>query len=114
MNCTQICLTNTLLYTTPNGPLYINNTQLAYYRLRNRQQLPYSELNSIIANAKAPNGLWFAYYRNGHLRVVHHATNGTTSVVHEDEGNTKFTDADLHAVYPSMEDVMYDFPEYFI
>lgn len=112
MNCTQICLTNTLLYTTPNGPLYINNTQLAYYRLRNRQQLPYSELNSIIADAKAPNGLWFAYYRNGHLHVVHQAPNGATSVVHD--GHTKFTDADLHAVYPSMADVMYDFPEYFI
>ena len=97
---------------TPDGPLYVNNTQLAYYKLRNRQQLSYSELNSIIADSKAPDGLWFAYHRNGHLHVVHQAPNGTTSIAHD--GYAKFTDADLHAVYPSMDDVVHDFPEYFI
>ena len=112
MNCTQIRLTNTLLYMTPDGPLYVNNTQLAYYKLRNRQQLPYSELNSILATSQAPDGLWFAYHRSGRLHVVHQAPSGNTRIVHD--GHTNFTDADIHAVYPSMADVMYDFPEYFI
>ena len=112
MNCIQIRLTNTLLYMTPDGPLYINNTQLAYYKLRNYQQLSYVELQSIIADSKAPDGLWFAYHRNSRLHVVHQAPNGNTRIVHD--GHANFADTDLHAVYPSMADVMYDFPEYFI
>ena len=112
MSCTQIRLTNTLLYMTPDGPLYVNNTQLAYYKLRNRQQLPYSELSSIIADSKAPDGLWFAYHRNGRLHVVHQAPNGNTRIVRD--GYANFADTDLSAVYPSMTDVIYDFPEYFI
>ena len=97
---------------TPDGPLYVNNTQLAYYKLRNHQQLPYSELQSIIADSKAPDGLWFAYHRNGHLHVIHQAPNGNTSIIRD--GYSSFNDNDLYAVYPSMSDVMYDFPEYFI
>ena len=112
MNCTQIRLTNTLLYMTPDGPLYVNNTQLAYYKLRNYQQLPYVELQSIIADSKAPDGLWFAYHHNSRLHVVHQAPNGNTRIVHD--GHANFAGTDLHAVYPSMADVMYDFPEYFI
>lgn len=113
MNCTQIRLTNTLLYLTPDGPLYVNNTQLAYYKLRNRQKLPYSELCSIITDSKAaPDGLWFAYHRNGRLHVVHQDPNGNAHVVRD--GCANFTDIDLYAVYTSMTDVIYDFPEYFI
>ena len=97
---------------TPDGPLYVNNTQLAYYKLRNRQQLPYSELNSIIADSKAPDGLWFAYHRNGRLHVVHQDPNGSTRIVRD--GCANFADTDLSAVYPSMAEVIYDFPEYFI
>ena len=112
MNCTQIRLTNTLLYMTPDGPLYVNNTQLAYYKLRDRQQLPYSELNLIIAASQAPDGLWFAYHRSGHLHVIHQNLAGSCRIVHD--GYSNFSDSDLYAVYPSMQDVVNDFPEYFI
>ena len=112
MNCTQIRLTNTLLYMTPDGPLYVNNTQLAYYKLLPIPCISYNELQNIIASSKATDGLWFAYHRSGHLHVIHQAPSGNTRIVHD--GHTNFTDADLHAVYPSMADVMHDFPEYFI
>ena len=112
MNCTQVRLTNTLLYITPDGPLYVNNTQLAYYKLLPLQSLPYDELQSIIASSQAPDGLWFAYYRNRSLHVIHQAVNGHTSIAYD--GFSTFTDNDLYAVYPSMDDVINDFPEYFI
>ena len=112
MNCTQIRLTNTLLYMTPDGPLYVNNTQLAYYKLLPLQFLTYSELQSILASSQAPDGLWFAYYSNRSLHVIHQDVNGRTVIVHD--GFCTFTDNDLYAVYPSMDDVINDFPEYFI
>ena len=111
MNCTQIRLANTLLYITPDGPLYINNTQLAYYKLRNVTHVDYADLQRTLA-IPAPDGLWFAYHRNGHLHVIHQAITGSVRIVHD--GYSSFSDSDLYAVYPSMQDVVNDFPEYFI
>ena len=112
MNCTQIRLTNTLLYMTPDGPLYVNNTQLAYYKLLPLQSLTYSELQSILASSQAPDGLWFAYCRNDRLHVIHQSLSGSCHIAHD--GYSSFSESDLYAVYPSMQDVVNDFPEYFI
>ena len=97
---------------TPDGPLYVNNTQLAYYKLLPLQSLTYSELQSILASSQAPDGLWFAYYRNGHLHVIHQNLAGSVRIVHD--GYSGFSDSDLYDVYPSMQDVVNDFPEFFI
>ena len=111
MNCTQIRLANTLLYITPDGPLYVNNTQLAYYKLRNVTHIDYADLQRVLS-IPAPDGLWFALHRNGRLHVIHQDLAGNCIIVHD--GYSSFSDSDLYAVYPSMQDVVNDFPEYFI
>ena len=114
MNCTQIRLTNTLLYSTPSGPIYVNNTQLAYYRLINHRIISLVDLIAIISDSSAPDGLWFAYVNlhNRQLHVIHQDPSGSTTICHD--GRSTFTDSDLAGVFASMDAVIYEFPEYFI
>ena len=116
MNCIQIRLTNTLLYLTPDGPLYINNTQLAYYKLIDSTSITPEDLQAVLDSSSAPNGIWYVYQnKQGAFHVVHQAINGNTSIAHD--GVTRFgafTDRDLVGVFPSMSDVIDRFPEHFI